>query len=255
LVMTTEYSFNPADHANNLKFSWWQANGNAAGEGTTLGGFQVAVKQGGSWYVSSQVFNNIVNNGAGGPGVNANAELKEFTYNPAAANWLALDFNGDYTLGATPGTGTFVASTVPLVQGAAPGSALSGAITAFGLYRNTTINNSRYDTFVIETLGPPPVPGDTDSDGVVELEDFNPIRDNFRKSVAARSQGDLVQNGKVDFADFREWKAAFVGGGGSLAGVDLSFTTVPEPATVSIVLVGLLGVLGWRRSKPERTQR
>jgi hypothetical protein len=89
--------------------------------------------------------------------------------------------------------------------------------------------------------GPPPVLGDTDGDGIVEFEDdFGPIRDNFRKLVATRSQGDLVVNGIVDFDDFRQWKTAFVGGGGSLAGIDLGFATnVPEPSTLGCVLLAL----------------
>jgi hypothetical protein len=88
-------------------------------------------------------------------------------------------------------------------------------------------------------FGPPPVAGDTDGDGIVELEDFNPIRDNFRKAVSSRTQGDLVRNNFVDFNDFREWKVAFVGGGGSLAGVDLGFlSNVPEPSAGLLMLLG-----------------
>lgn len=260
LVITTEYSFSPADYMNNLKFSWWQANGNAAGQGTTLGGFQVAVKQGGNWHVSSQVFNNDVNNPSGGPGVNANAELKEFTYNPAAANWLTLTMNGDYELGATPGTGTFVASTVPLAQGPAPTSSLSGPITAFGLWRNTEINNSRFDTYTIESAGPPPLPGDTDADGIPGEfpDDFEPIRANFRNAVTLRSEGDLTGDRFVDFADFREWKAARFGGGGSLAGLDLSFgSNVPEPGSAALACVAVVALTNVcaRRVRPYRTRR
>jgi hypothetical protein len=96
--------------------------------------------------------------------------------------------------------------------------------------------------------GPPPVPGDTDGDGVVELSDFDPIRDNFRNIVSSRAEGDLVPNSRVDFDDFREWKTAFVGGGGSLAGVDLSFgANVPEPSAAALALMALLGVLRFRR--------
>ncbi|HJQ78809.1 MAG TPA: LamG domain-containing protein [Lacipirellulaceae bacterium] len=96
----------------------------------------------------------------------------------------------------------------------------------------------------VETLmlqngfGPPPMPGDVDLDGDVDIDDFAPIRDNFRKSVATRQQGDLVRNSVVDFDDFHEWKTAFLAGGGSLAGVDLSLAgNVPEPATVMLVLL------------------
>jgi hypothetical protein len=105
----------------------------------------------------------------------------------------------------------------------------------------------------IMTPGPPPVAGDTDGDGVVELEDdFGPIRDNFRKMVSLRSEGDLERNGVVDFLDFRQWKTAFVGGGGSLAGVDLGFlSNVPEPSAALLALAGwmALGLVNIRRRK------
>jgi hypothetical protein len=94
------------------------------------------------------------------------------------------------------------------------------------------------------SCGPPPVLGDTDGDGIVEFnDDFGPIRDNFRKVVASRAQGDLVQNGRVDFDDFRQWKTAFHAAGGSLAGIDLGLTAaVPEPSAFIAALVGLLSI-------------
>jgi hypothetical protein len=97
--------------------------------------------------------------------------------------------------------------------------------------------------------GPPPVPGDTDGDGVVELSDFDPIRDNFRNIVSSRAEGDLVPNNRVDFDDFRQWKTAFLAAGGSLAGVDLSFGSVPEPSAAALALMALLGVCKVRRRK------
>jgi len=89
-------------------------------------------------------------------------------------------------------------------------------------------------------LGPPPVFGDTDGDGIGGEfpDDFEPIRANFRKSVTMRSEGDLVRNNFVDFADFREWKAAFLNGGGSLADLELGFlSNVPEPSTGLLILL------------------
>jgi hypothetical protein len=91
--------------------------------------------------------------------------------------------------------------------------------------------------------------GDTDGDGTGGEfpDDFNPIKMNFRKAVTMRSQGDLVPNGIVDFADFREWKAAFLGGRGSLEGIDLGFAaSVPEPATwlLAAIACGALANVG-----------
>jgi hypothetical protein len=101
----------------------------------------------------------------------------------------------------------------------------------------------------------PIIPGDTDGDQVVEFEDFEPIRANFRKTVTQRSQGDLVRDNLVrdnvvDFKDFRQWKGAFLGGGGSLEGLDLSFATnVPEPGSAALVLTAALGVVCARRKR------
>jgi hypothetical protein len=87
-------------------------------------------------------------------------------------------------------------------------------------------------------FGPPPIDGDVNGDGFVTMEDFEPIRANFRNSVSMRAQGDLVRNNVVDFDDFRQWKTAFLAAGGSLAGVDLGFSeNVPEPASAVLVLL------------------
>ena len=81
-------------------------------------------------------------------------------------------------------------------------------------------------------------------------DDFNPIRANFRKNVGAHTDGDLVPNGIVDFADFDQWKTAFLGGGGSLANIDFSFLAgVPEPSSALLLLVaGGMLMLGRRRN-------
>jgi len=102
----------------------------------------------------------------------------------------------------------------------------------------------------IHLPGGPLILGDTDGDGIGGEfpDDFNPIRANFRKSVTSREMGDLVPNGIVDFDDFREWKAAHLGGGGSLEGLDLGFLNVPEPSTGALALVAMLGI-GVRRRR------
>jgi hypothetical protein len=87
----------------------------------------------------------------------------------------------------------------------------------------------------------PLVPGDVNGNGIGGEfpDDFEPIRANFRMTVASRNLGDLVRNGVVDFDDFHEWKAAFLGGGGSLADIDLGFlTSLPEPSGALLALLG-----------------
>jgi hypothetical protein len=101
--------------------------------------------------------------------------------------------------------------------------------------------------FMVGGCGPPLVPGDTDGNGAVDIADFGPIQMNFRKMVSARTAGDLVTNGVVDFDDFREWKSAFLGGGGSLAGIDLGLlSNVPEPTTGILLLLAAATLAGGR---------
>jgi len=97
-----------------------------------------------------------------------------------------------------------------------------------------------------------PLAGDTDLDGIVELEDLDPIRANHRRQNVTYADGDLNGNNIVDFPDFRIWKTAILNAGvGSLAGVDLGFLSVPEPAAITIAAAGIVGVgaLVYRRRK------
>src|SRR5882757_2571159 len=143
--LTTEYSFDPNDYvAGSVVFSWYEGNALAAQS------FRVIVRIGGQWYASTTSYATaVVALGSFGTA----AELKTFTYNPTAANWQVLNFNGNYILGPTPGTGTTVNSSLGTVAlGAAPVADLSGPITGFGVYGDNGgagTGNRRIDTFTI----------------------------------------------------------------------------------------------------------
>jgi hypothetical protein len=96
----------------------------------------------------------------------------------------------------------------------------------------------------------PTLPGDVNRDGQVNLTDFHIIRGNLFKTGQSRAQGDLVGDGIVNFADYREWKNNVPPG--LAASADLS-GAIPEPGaalmlTVFGSLVALLSQRGQRKS-------
>lgn len=149
LAMTTEHSVDPALYVpGSLKFSWWQGNNYTNSDGSPgaagLNAMKLAVRVGSQWYASTSVFlNTDVTSGAG---FTTGAQLQMLTFDPAAANWTLLNFDGDYN----PATNTGTAATAAITLGGAAGSNLAGPITAFGLYRDIIGRNARFDTFAIE---------------------------------------------------------------------------------------------------------
>jgi hypothetical protein len=106
--------------------------------------------------------------------------------------------------------------------------------------------------FGLAGSGQAAVLGDTNGNGIggEYPDDFEPIQMNFRKAVVQRGEGDLVRNGIVDFDDFHQWKTAFLGQGGSLAGLDLNLgSSVPEPATGALNVTALLGLAAGARRR------
>jgi hypothetical protein len=86
--------------------------------------------------------------------------------------------------------------------------------------------------------GMPLVDGDVNGDGLVDLDDYRVIRDNFLETVSSRAEGDLNFDRLVDREDFRAWKDAFTALPGAVA--------VPEPSTLWLALlcVSILTFLG-----------
>jgi hypothetical protein len=236
LTMTTEFSFDPAASAP-VSFNWWLGSNTAAGGG--LNDVRVVVRVGGAWYASNEIFTNPsvsagANFGSTDPLVQGAVE-RSLIFNPAAANWLQLTFDGDYN----PTTDTGTASTVPIALGAAAPAPLSGLITGFGFYRAVSGQNFRVDNVTI--LGDVPPGGDVDLDDDVDMDDFTIIRNNFQKPATMRSQGDLNGDLVVDFRDFRLWKNDFPFPSEAAAGA------VPEPASVMIAILGISFAAAARR--------
>lgn len=110
-----------------------------------------------------------------------------------------------------------------------------------GLFEDLFIDN-------LVILAPVPMdvgPGDFNSDGAVDLQDYNILLANFLESfppVESFSMGDNNGDGTVDLTDFSEFRLAFEAANpGSAA--------VPEPSTMMLTVLGsIVSLLAcWRR--------
>lgn len=96
-----------------------------------------------------------------------------------------------------------------------------------------------------DDFDPLPVTGDVDGNGLVEIADFNIIRDNFYLEGATLAQGDLTFDERVTIADFEQWKNAFPGNGAAM--LSQLFSTVPEPGSASLLLLTTIAAICRRR--------
>jgi hypothetical protein len=157
-------------------------------------------------------------------------------------NWLAFTFVDFATLQSVGNA--FADYTVNFVAPAS-GPTIGKQIVAVlqsennaGFANPIGFDNVRLDASVVNG------PGDVDGNGTVNLLDFAAIRDNFRKSVSSRQQGDLNGDAVVDFVDYREWKANYTG-----LAAPASFE-IPEPAMASLLATaGLFASLFRRRCR------
>ncbi|MCA9235876.1 MAG: hypothetical protein KDA44_10425 [Planctomycetales bacterium] len=85
-----------------------------------------------------------------------------------------------------------------------------------------------------------PLTPDVNRDGLVDLVDYELIRDNLSNQVSLGEFGDANADGLVDQKDFFLWREAYLAQGGSLATLQGLF--VAEPSSF-VCAIGLLPVL------------
>ncbi len=97
--------------------------------------------------------------------------------------------------------------------------------------------------------------GDLNLDGNVDAADWPLLVNRYGSDLSGLTEeqrllaGDLNLDGQHSLADITEFRNVFVAGGGQLS--DLASVTVPEPATLSMLIVGLW-VAPWRHVSKRR---
>jgi hypothetical protein len=220
-LYTTEFApINPTGAG--VDIIWYQTE-DALIAGSTVD-VHPAVMVGGAWYATDRAFTTTDNFSPW--------QRNVLAYSPAAANWrqLALDIES-------------------ATMGAPAASNLSGNIEGLGLVTvmsTAPLGNEAvwYDYIEIATHV---IPGDVNGVGGVTIADYEIIRANYRTNVTMRSQGDLNDDGFVDLADFREWKANAPPE--IAAGLE-----IPEPAGSALAAAAALGC-AMRRGRIRRSAR
>ena len=97
------------------------------------------------------------------------------------------------------------------------------------IYHNATLG------FNLSTPGTI-IAGDVTGEGLVNTADFEVIRTNFFKNLQGRDQGDLVDDGVIDFRDFAQWKRVTPKDPDSFGA--LQSVAVPEPSMIRVIALG-----------------
>lgn len=118
-------------------------------------------------------------------------------------------------------------------------------------FRYALSNGQRGNGSVVYGAGAPPVDmcmpanellGDLNGDGMVDFPDFLTLSSNFNQETDSYADGDINCDGTVGFTDFLALSGNF--------GMSLGATaaqSVPEPSSVMLVFLGVLGMLNFRK--------
>jgi hypothetical protein len=172
------------------------------------------------WTNSADISNSAVINGTGQiVGVRNNAT----TPNIIIATWQS---------GGTTGSGNPLGSD--RVFYALP--------ETFGNFRNSGVPILEN---ILDTMLEPLTDGDVDLNGVVDINDFNLIRDNFGEVTNSRRLGDINRDTVVDLEDYQLWVSAV----DPLIAAQASWTSVPEPSSAALIALSVAGVVAARKRR------
>ncbi len=150
---------------------------------------------------------------------------------PNGRGYGGLAFNGSTLYGIEAGTASHLVTI----------DTTTGAVTDLGATAAQFL-----DAIAFKPSASAGVPGDYNSNGVVDAADYVLWRDSVGQATLPNRGSGIT--GPVGPADYSFWRSHFANTSGSGAG-GLSNSPVPEPASLLLVVVGMLGVLNTRRSK------
>lgn len=175
----------------------------------------------------------------------------EITFGITANDSAILTINGqdvvvDDTLGAAVTTfgSTFLTAgkhSVELTYWQADAGATVELFVATTHGTFNSLNESVWELLTVSTPADPndPLPGDYNDDGTVNIADYTVWRNALGSAVALPNEEASTTPGVVTAEDYAIWKQYF----GTTRPVIAAVSTVPEPSSVALVLVGLVGCL------------
>jgi hypothetical protein len=121
--------------------------------------------------------------------------------------------------------------------------------TATGLWAGQTITGT--DTLVMYTYG-----GDATLDGKINVDDYIKIDSGIAAGLTGWANGDFNYDGKINVDDYTLFIDANIGtqgaqfpNGGGLSGGGTGVSAVPEPASLGVIGLGAVALLGNRRRR------